>query len=127
MAEIADILELENERCRAEVARDLEALGNLLDDSFVYVAGSGAIIDKRNLLESRNQLEWLQLDRQDLKVRIGGEIAVITGALLFKTRESGSPDIAQGRAFCTQVLARRDGHWLFTLQQLTRLNKGQSI
>jgi Domain of unknown function (DUF4440) len=127
MAEMADILEMEKERCRAELAGDLEALGSLLDDSFVYIAGSGAIIDKRNLLESRKDLDWLQLDRQDLKVRIGGDIAVITGGLLFKTRESGSPDIAQGKAFCTQVLARRDGRWLFVLQQLTRLKEGQSL
>src|SRR6266403_2578640 len=125
MGETSDILEMENMRCRAEVVRDLETLGSLLDDSFVYVAGSGVIIDKKSLLESRKQLDWLQLDRQELKVRIGGDIAVITGGLLFKTRESGSPDVAQGKAFCTQVLARRDGRWFFILQQLTRLKEGQ--
>jgi len=126
MGEPADILEMENERCRAELARDLETLGRLLDDKFVYVAGSGAVIDKINLLESRKKLQWLQLDRQDLDVCVGGDIAVITGVLLYSTRETGSPDTAVGKAFCTQVLARRDGRWLFTVQQLTRLQEGRS-
>jgi hypothetical protein len=125
MGETADILEMENVRCRAELARDLETLGGLLDDSFVYVAGSGAIFDKRNLLESRKQLDWLQLERQELQVHVDGDIAVITGGLLFKTRESGATEVAVGKAFCTQVLARRGGQWRFIVQQLTRLKEGQ--
>jgi hypothetical protein len=124
MGEAADILEIENVRCRAELTRDLETLGSLLDNRFVYVAGSGAIIDKSSLLASRKQLEWLQLERQDLQVYIGGDIAVITGGLLFKTRESGANEDAEGKAFCTQVLARRDGRWVFIVQQLTRLKEG---
>jgi len=54
---------------------------------------------------------------------VSGEIAVITGGLFFRTRQAGATEIAMGKAFCTQVLARRDGRWLFTLQQLTRLNE----
>ena len=83
----------------------------LLDDHFVYVAGSGVIINKRNLLESRKKLELLRLERQDLQVHLGGDIAVITGALLFKTRESGATEVARRKAFCTQVLARQGGQW----------------
>ncbi len=127
MHEMVDILEMEDTRCRAERARDLQTLGSLLDDGFLYIAGSGAVIDKENLLESRKHLEWLKLERQNLQVRIGGDIAVVSGGLLFETREIGSSSIAVGQAFCTQVLARRDGRWWFTLQQLTRLTRGQSL
>jgi hypothetical protein len=121
MVERANIIALESRRCDHERARDWQALGVLLDESFVYVAGSGAVINKKDLLDGRKQLEWLQLERQGLEVRAEEALAVLTGYLIFKTREGGSEAIAEGKAFCTQVLVRKDGNWLFTLQQLTRL------
>jgi len=121
MSESAELIDLEHRRCRAELRGDWSVLSDLLDVQFVYVAGSGAVLDKKTLLEERRYLEWLLLERQDLNVRVSGDIAVITGSLLFRTRQSGAAEIASGKAFCTQVLSRCDGQWRFVLQQLTRL------
>src|ERR1700682_6082273 len=89
----AEILELEQQRCQAELAGDIDTLDRLLDDTLIYVHGSGIVDGKKNLLISRKNLKWLLLTRQDLQVHVSGDIAVLTGVLSFETRDNGSSDV----------------------------------
>jgi len=117
----AEILKLEQQRCQAELDGDIDALGRLLDDTLIYVHGSGIVDNKKNLLISRKNLKWLVLTRHDLQVHVSGDIAVLTGVLSFQTRDIGASEVLAGKAFATQVLARRGEQWWFIVHQATRL------
>jgi len=122
--ERAQVFELEQQRCQAELQGDLVALGQLLDETCIHVHGSGAIEDKPTLLNSRKSLKWLVLTRHDLQLHVDGDLAVLTGRLVFQTQTAGSSDILAGQAFATQILVRRGGKWLFILHHATRLKEG---
>ena len=77
--ETADILAIEEERCRAERAGDMATLERLLDDSLVYIHTNGLIDSKKSLIASRDKMKFQKMDRRDLKVRVSGDLAVITG------------------------------------------------
>jgi len=117
----AEILELEQQRCEAELAGDIDKLDRLLDDTLIYVHGSGMVDGKKNLLASRKNLKWLVLTRHDLQVHVSGDIAVLTGVMAYRTQEVGSTEVLAGKAFATQVLSRRGEQWRFNVHQATRL------
>lgn len=118
-----EILAIEQQRCEAELASDIAVLGRLLDDSLIYVHGSGKVDGKANLLASRKSLQWLELTRHDLQVQVSGDLAVLTGILAYRTRDVGGTEVLAGKAYATQVLARRSGQWRFVVHQATRLRE----
>jgi hypothetical protein len=61
-----------------------------------------------------------QTTRGELKVRVYGELAVLTGELTNQMVVPGEEPRVM-RAYCHQVAVRRDGGWRFVSTQLTPL------
>jgi ketosteroid isomerase-like protein len=121
--DVAEILALEQQRCRAEVAGDTATLERLLDDDLVHVHANGVIDGKTSLLVARKNVKFLEMTRRDLQVQVSGDLAVLTGGLLIRAQPAGGSEVHTFDAFSTQVLARRGGEWRFTLHQGTTLKK----
>lgn len=78
----AEIIRLENERCRALVARDFPALKALLADDLVHVHANGKIDSQSDyLLTVEEAMNFLSVERRDLRVRTYGDTAIATGRL----------------------------------------------
>lgn len=115
----ADIIAVENERQRALIDGDLDALAALMDESLVHIHAPGVTHTKAQLLEhTGTRRAYLQIERGDLNVRQFGHIAVMTGALTnrLRTAEGGERTLS---GVVTQVLRYDDGRWRFVSFQMT--------
>ncbi len=107
-----EILRLESERCRALVARDLQALAGLMDDRLVHVHATGKVDDKAQYLEMvAKHIDFLRVERADMSVRVHGDTAIASGRLeqAIVLRESGEERLM--KAYTTQVWIRGEGGW----------------
>jgi ketosteroid isomerase-like protein len=108
----AEIIRLEEERCRALMARDLKAVAGLVDDDLVHIHASGRIDTRDEYLRGvEGRFLFRDVARQDMIVRVYGDIAVATGGLTQTVEIVGTPEKRQMKAVVTQVWRRRDGAW----------------
>lgn len=116
----AEILAVEERRRRALLASDLEALDDLFEDSLVHIHAPGLVHSKAQLLEHvATRHAYLDITRDELVVRLVGDVAVVTGRIVNRLRRpDGGERVLAGAA--TQVLARgEDGRWRFISFQMT--------
>ena len=116
----AELHAVERRRQRALVEADLDALGELLDDTLVYTHSHGVTHTKAQLLEhTANRRPYLDITRGELLIRVFGDVAVITGPLtnLVRTPDGGERTLA---GVAIQVLRRDDDNrWRFVSSQTT--------
>jgi hypothetical protein len=115
MDERTELLALEQRRCAAISAGDIETLSSLLGDDYVHVHMNAAVDDRAGHLRAVAQRPRTTT-RGEIQVRIYGELAVLTGELTNRM-----PEARVVRAYCHQVAVRRDGAWRFVSIQLTPL------
>lgn len=116
----AEILAVEERRCRALVAVDVATLADLYDDSIVHVHAPGLVHDKTQLLDHvSGRKAYLGISRGALRIRVIGDVAVMTGRIVNRlSSPDGTERIVAGPV--TQVLRRcTDGAWRFVSFQMT--------
>ena len=115
-----DILASETRRQRALIAKDIEALDELFDESLVHVHAPGEVHTKALLLEHvATRGVYLQITRGELKVRVIGDVAVVTGPITNRMRAPGGGERSLSGEV-TQVLRRTgSGEWTFVSFQMT--------
>lgn len=119
---IAEITQLEEERGRALVNADWAALAALLADDLVHIHTMGLIDDKASYLEGvRTKLDYVEVKRVSLDIRLYGEIAIATGVLDQKLRIKPSGAIVDIHAATTQTWIRQNDRWLQNTFQATRI------
>lgn len=111
------VLDLERRRCDAISNADFEALADVLGDDYLHVFGTGPTTDKPGYIAAIKAAPRVPL-RENLRVRMYGNAAIITGDLINNITPPGQ-ETRVVHAFCTQVAAKRDGRWQFVSFQLT--------
>jgi ketosteroid isomerase-like protein len=107
-----EIERLEDERCRALMARDFQALGALVDDDLVHIHASGRADTRAEYLAGvEKRFVFQNVVRRDLTVRVYGNIAVATGGLQQTVKIIGTAEERAMKIFTTQVWRLRDGSW----------------
>jgi hypothetical protein len=130
MSDIDDLLALEQTRCDAIAACDMDTLNAMLRDDYIHVYGGGLSSGKKDWLDHISEVPRLP-ERVDLKVRVYGDTAVFTGKMINRIRPNpdAKPAEAIGKrvpikedvqAFATQVAVRENGTWQFCSFQMTR-------
>ena len=76
-----ELLRLEDERCRAISAGDINTLGRLLADDLTHTHISGHTEDKATYLATLGGRPRITT-RRDLNVRVYGDTAIMTGTLV---------------------------------------------
>ncbi len=118
----AEIKSLEDQRVQALLANDLEKLSALVAEDVVHIHTTGKVENKAEYLNGvKTRLEFLKIDRPDLKVRVVGDVAVATGALNQEVRVRASGAILDIKAVATQVWVKQAGGWVQTSFQATRV------
>jgi ketosteroid isomerase-like protein len=108
-------------RFTAQTTNDFTALDALLGADMVYTHSSAAVDDKASFIESMRSgaVKYESIEPRDLKIRVYGTTAVITGAGRFRVNARGQALDNQLRY--TDVWVLRDGRWQMVSWQSTRL------
>jgi len=118
-----ELLKLENEFARAVTSNDADALDELLADDWVIVEPDGSFIDKARFLGviKSGALSHESMESTDLRVRIYGNTAVVTGLTATKGKFKGQDVTACERA--TDIFVKHTDRWQCVFTQLTRFAK----
>jgi ketosteroid isomerase-like protein len=113
------LLALEEGRCTAIGAGDVEALGKLLAEDYVHVH-MNALVDDRAGHIAKVAANPRKVTRGALRIDISGDTACLYGPMRnVMTRPDGS--FATIEAYATQVATRTGRGWRFVAMQVTRI------
>ena len=115
-----EILALNREWADAMVRGDREALGRIFSDDLIVTAGDGTLRDKKGEMgDGGPEIKTYFFDTGDLRVRVYGGAAVVTGHARWRINYRGR-DVDNERRY-TCVYARERGRWRMVAMQLTRV------
>jgi ketosteroid isomerase-like protein len=115
-----EVLRTEREFSQAIVHNDAEEVGRFLIDDWIIIDPDGGIIDKAQFLSviKSATLTHDMMESHDMRVRIYGDIAIVTALTSTKGKFNGQGFATQERA--TDVFVKQSGRWQCTFSQLTR-------
>jgi ketosteroid isomerase-like protein len=118
-----ELVKLENEFARAVANNDAGALDGLLADDWIIVDPDGSIVDKARFLGviRSGALSHESMESTDLRVRLYGNTAVVTGLTATKGKFMGQ-DFASGER-ATDIFVKQADRWQCVFTQLTRFAK----
>lgn len=94
------------------LANDIEALRDLMSTDLVHIHTNGLTEDLEAYLSTvANRLEFLEIERGELKVRVYRDAAVVTGLLTQMIRVRATGATVPLRATLTQVWIRTADAW----------------
>lgn len=119
-----EVLQVENARIQAVLQGDTTALDRILADDLVYTHSTARVDTKAQFLGSINSgdLKYESMKHDDLKVRVYGDAAVLTGRSAVKV----SSPRTQGQTLSMEirlisVYAKQNGRWQQVAWQSTRI------
>jgi ketosteroid isomerase-like protein len=118
-----ELLKFENEFARAVASNNVDALDRLLADDWIIVEPDGNIIDKARFLGviRSGALSHESMESTDLKVRVYGNTALVTGLTTSKGKFMGQDFTSCERA--TDIFVKQADRWQCVFTQLTRFTK----
>ena len=118
-----ELLKLENEFARAVASNDADALDRLLADDWIIVEPDGGMIDKARFLGviGSGALSHESMESTDLRARLYGDTAVVTGLTTSKGKFMGQDFTSCERA--TDIFVKQADRWQCVFTQLTRFTK----
>ena len=115
------VTQLVHEWLDALVKGDLDALDRIVADDYIITNSDGSVLGKQNL---DPLIKFESATVEDLKVRLYGETAVVTGTAAFKGSFNGRPFNSRERF--TDVWLKRGGKWQVVASQQSTLPKQAS-
>jgi ketosteroid isomerase-like protein len=118
-----ELLKLENEFAQAITNNDADAVDGFLADDWIIVDPDGGIIDKARFLGviKSGVLSHELMESADLRVRLYGNTAVVTGLTTTKGKFMGQDFTSCERA--TDIFVKQNERWRCVFTQLTRFTK----
>ena len=115
------IVQLENQRFEAMTSADTDALKLILADELTYTHTSAAQDTKQSLIQALQSgtLKYESMVTDDVKVRVYGDTAVVTGSAKVTVMSRGQQNSFALRF--TDVYAKQDERWQMVAWQSTRL------
>jgi ketosteroid isomerase-like protein len=118
-----EIESLEEARNQAVLHRDVTALDRMTSDDYTFITLKGELRTKADILKGFASGSFHYESRQisDLKVRVYGDTAVVTGRSVQKGMENGK-DYSGDYRF-TRVYVKERGRWVTVALQTTLIQK----
>ena len=116
-----DVRRAETDRFAAMVKADAASLDKLLSPELSYTHGDARVVDKSVFLAElkAGDFKYLTITPTDIKVRVYGNTAVVTGGAGMDIVNKGVPAKIRIRYTNTQV--KKNGSWQMVAWQATRL------
>lgn len=115
------IKQLDNERIQAIQKSDTAFIERVYADDYVVIGANGTVRSKAQVIADfkSGALKVESLKDDDLKVRVYGKTAVLTGRSTTKVKDKGQ-DIS-GQSLFTRVYVKRAGQWQFVTHHISRI------
>ncbi len=115
-----ELKKLETERAAAVVKGDVAMLDKQTSDDYVLINMNGRVADKAQMIDGfkSGQSKLTAEDLSDLKVRVYGNTAIVTGKADVKGTLGGAD--ATGQIEFTRVWVKTHGRWQSVSLQQTR-------
>jgi ketosteroid isomerase-like protein len=115
------LIEMEQEWSQADIRKDAAALNRILAEDWIGIDFEGTVLTKaqalRGISSGSAALESTVL--RDMKVRVYGNTAIVTGTDTEKGEYHGRD--SSGKYLWTDVFVRRNGRWQAVSSQSTKL------
>jgi ketosteroid isomerase-like protein len=117
----AAIIQMIHDTCKAYLHADVAKMTELLTEDFTLTDASGVITTRADDIEiaKKGTLKYDIFENYDMKVRLYGDSAVVTGKTRVKGKVGENPFAAEFQF--TDTIVRRDGRWLFAASHISRL------
>ncbi|PYO50022.1 MAG: hypothetical protein DMD72_03510 [Gemmatimonadetes bacterium] len=117
----SEVRTAQRERFEAMMHQDVASLDTLLDDDLTYVHTGGDLQSRREFISTikKQELIYESIAPTQVRVRVYDGLALATGRSEMRVRNSAGLNSFTIRF--TEVYVRRDGHWLLTAWQATRI------
>ncbi len=114
-----DVVKLSQQITNALVKGDTTFLDGVMADDWILIGSDGEVVDKEKQLRDIKDgtLNFDAMDKSQMKVRIYGDAAVVTGLIRAKIRLKGQ-EVGNPLGF-TEVFIRRQGKWRTVSAQVT--------
>src|SRR5215475_5742585 len=114
-----EIKKLEETRNQAILHGDVAVLDRMTSDDYTFITLRGELRTKSDILKgfASGSFHYESREISDLKVRVYGDTAVVTGRSVQKGMENGK-DYSGDYRF-TRVYVKQNGHWLSVALQTT--------
>jgi hypothetical protein len=118
-----ELKKLENDRAQAVLTGNTTALDPMTADDYTVINISGQPLTKAQLFEAlkSGDLKYDQLENDDIRVRVYGDTAVLSGRTTQKGQFKGK-DIS-GQTRFTRVYVKQHGKWQAVAAQATRITE----
>jgi ketosteroid isomerase-like protein len=118
-----ELITVENAWKQAVVNRDAASLQRLYADEYLSMDQEGMVWDKAQdiAIDTTGGSRLASYNLEDLKVRLYGNVAVVTGSNTSEGTFHGSA--AEGQSRFTDVFVKRDGRWQCVTTQVTPMAK----
>ena len=115
-----DVLKLNKEYEEAIARRDATVHERLLAHDYTYTPGNGKIMGREDHMSftKSGAVEVKSLRSEDVRVRVFGDTAVVTGMWVSVDRRTGR-EFAERKIRYILVYVRRDGRWQIVAEQRT--------
>jgi hypothetical protein len=116
-----EALAAEDARYLAQRSGDIDGMETLFGDDLVYQHSTGVLDDKAGFIRaiSSGEVRYRRMERHDVKVRIYGGIAIITGRARFEVTVNGADSTVRLRFH--SIWAKRGAGPQFVSWQATLL------
>ena len=113
--------QLEDSRCQAMIAADVDSLDRLLSEDLIWTHGSGSVDDKKALLNriAEKSTVYLAIDRQQEKYLFNANTCLATGIAEMRVTLNGEARKLRNRYLDVWFLT--DGAWRLVAWQSTPL------
>jgi ketosteroid isomerase-like protein len=117
----AELLALANKWAQAFVENDPESIGQFMSDDWMVISPDGAVIDKPSFVEviRSGALTHDEMDFDELRVRVYGDSAIVTGRATVKGTYNGEAFSGQERS--TDFFVKSGVGWTCVFTQLTAI------
>ena len=126
--ERAEILAMESQWRQAQLSEDIPEMDHLLSDNFLGITAAGQVVTKTQQLDRMRsrQIAISKLDLADTKIKISGNLAVVTSLARLDGSSNGSP--LHGYFRYTRVYQRSPGEeWKITSFEATRVPESSAL
>ena len=105
-----EIIQLEQTWTDASLKKDRATVERILADDYVYTHSNGSVLNKtQEIAETMSaDIKWTSTINSDMKVRIFGDVAIITG---IQTAQGTAKGYTPGPRRFTDIFVKRNGRW----------------
>ena len=117
-----EVLRLFDQLSVAQIKKDRATMERLMADDYVYIHSNGTVANKAQDIAENMSAEqgWTSTKSANLKVRIYGDVAVVTGSQTLIGQAKG---YVPGERLVTDLWVKRNGQWVNVGGQTTLAKK----